>query len=187
MKKLRMLLPDGFCALRDDLGEIIYMRRKAHDGGGGLSQQGLANIAGIRRESLSRIENGHRWPSYDALYRIMDVLDLEWHELAHKGPSERPARFYAPERRQNLGSALRTGRHMEMLTLKDLARRTGLSVSQLSRIERSQSISSRLLERIDTGKPVGPGEVADPVFSFIHPELARLAAVGMEISKADRT
>ena len=187
MKKLRMLLPDGFCALRDNLGVIIRMRRKAHEGGGGLSQQGLADIAGIRRESLSRIENGHRWPSYDALYRIMDVLDLEWHELAHKGPSERPARLYAPDRRQDLGSALRAGRQKEELTLGELARKTGLSVSQLSRIERSQSISGRLLERIDTGNPVGAAEVAEPVFRFVHPELARLAAVGMDISKADRT
>ena len=92
MKKSRMLLPEGFCALRENLGEIIRERRLKYEGGAGLSQQELADIAGIRRESLSRIENGRRWPSYDALYRIMEVFDLEWHHIAHAGTREGPAR-----------------------------------------------------------------------------------------------
>lgn len=182
-----MLLPRGFCALREDLGDIIRERRLAHESGAGLSQQELADIAGIRRESLSRIEKGRRWPSYDALYRIMDVLNLEWHHIAHKGASERPARLYAPERRQDLGSALRAGRLKEGLTLQELALRTGLSASQLSRLERSQSVRSGLLEMIDPGKPVRPDEPPNPVFQFIHPELARLAECGMTIPEGYRT
>ena len=187
MKKVRMLLPKGFCALRENLGDIIRERRLAYESGTGLSQQELADIAGIRRESLSRIENGRRWPSYDALYRIMGELNLEWHDIAHKGASESPARLYAPERRQDLGSALRAGRLAEKLTLEELATRTGHSASQLSRIERSQSIRSGLLEMVDPGKPAKAGEESDPVFQFIHPELSRLVKSGMMIPKADRT
>ncbi|QWC56494.1 helix-turn-helix domain-containing protein [Erythrobacter sp. 3-20A1M] len=187
MKKVRMLLPRDFCALRENLGDIIRERRLAYENGTGLSQQELADIAGIRRESLSRIESGRRWPSYDALYQIMGVLSLEWHDIAHKGVSERPARLYASERRQDLGSALRAGRLKEGLTLQELARRTGLSASQLSRLERSQSVRSGLLKMIDPGKPVRPGEPPDPVFQFVHPELARLVKSGMMISKGHRT
>ena len=187
MKKVRMLLPEGFCALRNDLGDIIREKRLAYESNTGLSQQELADIAGIRRESLSRIESGRRWPSYDALFQIMGVLSLEWHHIAHKGANERPARLYAPERRQDLGSALRAGRLEERLTLQELARRTGLSASQLSRLERSQSVRSGLLEMIDPGEPAKAGEEADPVFQFIHPELARLVKSGMMISKGDRT
>ncbi|MEL7790147.1 helix-turn-helix transcriptional regulator [Citromicrobium bathyomarinum] len=187
LKKVRMRLPEGFCALRENLGDIIRERRQAYEYGTGLSQQELADIAGIRRESLSRIENGRRWPSYDALYRIMGVLSLEWHDIAHKGTSERPARLYASECRQNLGSALRAGRLKERLTLQELATRTGLSASQISRLERSQSIRGGLLEMIDPGKPVRSDEAPDPVFQFIHPELARLVKLGMAIPEGDRT
>jgi len=59
-----------------------------------------------------------------------------------------------------------------------VAERTGLSPSQLSRIEQSQSIYSGLLEMIDPGLPFAADEEPDPAFQFIHPELARLAKNG---------
>ncbi len=186
LKNLRMLLPEGFSELRQDVGKIIRERRMAHEFGTGLSQQELAEIAGIARENLSRIENGRQWPSYDALCKIMGLFDLEWDHIAYKSEGARPARRYAPERRQNLGNALRIGRLHEGITLEELAGRTGLSCSQLSRVERSQSIHSRLLEVIDARAPLTADEEPDPVFQFVHPELALLAEIGRALLEDER-
>lgn len=39
-----------------------------------LSQENLANLAGIDRKTINRIENGHFSPSVDTLTRISAVL-----------------------------------------------------------------------------------------------------------------
>lgn len=39
-----------------------------------LSQEGLANLAGIDRKTVNRIENGHFSPSIDTMTRIAVVL-----------------------------------------------------------------------------------------------------------------
>lgn len=39
-----------------------------------LSQEGLANLAGIDRKTVNRIENGHFSPSIDTMTRIAAVL-----------------------------------------------------------------------------------------------------------------
>jgi DNA-binding XRE family transcriptional regulator len=39
-----------------------------------LSQEGLANLAGIDRKTVNRIENGHFSPSVDTMTRIALVL-----------------------------------------------------------------------------------------------------------------
>ena len=44
LKKVRMRLPEGFCALRENLGDIIRERRQAYEYGTGLSPQELADI-----------------------------------------------------------------------------------------------------------------------------------------------
>ena len=46
-----------------------------------ISQEKLADIAGLDRKTISRIENGHLSPSMDNLWAIADALNLEAHEL----------------------------------------------------------------------------------------------------------
>ena len=46
-----------------------------------ISQEKLADIAGLDRKTISRIENGHLSPSIDNLWAIADALNLEAHEL----------------------------------------------------------------------------------------------------------
>lgn len=179
MKKSRMRLPRGFTELRHDLGAIIRRRRLGYGRNGGLSQARMAELIGISRETLSRIESGRRWPSYDTLDKIIGLFDLEWDVVAIEGACDRPSRHHAPDCRQDLGSALRAGRLQEGLSLRALADRIGICHSQLSRIERSESIRSGVL---DTLVDSGSGKIDDDtVFEFNHPELARLAEKGMEL------
>lgn len=171
-----MRLPEGFAELRDDLGEIIRHNRLNYQNDGRLRQSELAALVGISRESLSRIERGHGWPNYDTLHKIMGLLDLEWDMVATRGKTARPSRHYAPEYLQDLCSALRAGRLQEGLTLQDLAKKTGISCSQLSRIERAQITRSRKLQVVETGSGRQLDEYT--VFRFTHPELDRLARMG---------
>jgi len=45
--------------------------------GVGLSQQRLADLAGIRQETLSRIETGRHTPNVKTIDKIMDVIEAE--------------------------------------------------------------------------------------------------------------
>jgi transcriptional regulator with XRE-family HTH domain len=48
---------------------IITKRKKA-----GLSQDALAELAGIDRKTVNRIENGHFSPSMETFFRIANAL-----------------------------------------------------------------------------------------------------------------
>lgn len=58
---------------RDVLAETIFQFRSKQ----GLSQQALADIAGIDRKTVNRIENGHFSPSIDTLVRLGDAFRLK--------------------------------------------------------------------------------------------------------------
>lgn len=55
---------------REDFGKRIEIFRKKK----GLSQEELAELAGITRNNLSRIENGKYSPGLDILLKIGDAL-----------------------------------------------------------------------------------------------------------------
>lgn len=131
---------------------------------------------GVSRETLSRIEHGFRWPSYPTIYKIMGLLGIEWETIAVRGTNVAPALIYASDNRQDLGDALRNGRIKERKSLQVVADVVGLSVSQLSRIERSQSTRGRLIESI--GGKLWQSDDDRFEFSFTHPELNRLAKKG---------
>ncbi len=67
-----------------------------------------------------------------------ELLGAVRHALAAKGLSLLPEE----ELHRNIGSAIRELRKKRALTLKQLAKRTGLSVSLLSQIERAESSAS---------------------------------------------
>ena len=54
------------------LGENIQTIRKHR----GMKQQELADKIGINMQSLSKIERGLNYPSFDTLEKIMDVLGV---------------------------------------------------------------------------------------------------------------
>jgi transcriptional regulator with XRE-family HTH domain len=60
------------------LGEAIRARRGEI---GGLSQEGLADLAGMHRTYVSEIERGLRNPSYRNLVKLAAALDVPLSEL----------------------------------------------------------------------------------------------------------
>jgi transcriptional regulator with XRE-family HTH domain len=60
------------------LGEAIRARREEI---GGLSQEGLADAAGMHRTYVSEIERGLRNPSYRNLVKLAAALELSLSEL----------------------------------------------------------------------------------------------------------
>lgn len=47
----------------------------------GLSQQGLAEAAGLDRQAIGAFENGYASPHLDTLIRLADALDVPLAEL----------------------------------------------------------------------------------------------------------
>jgi transcriptional regulator with XRE-family HTH domain len=60
------------------LGEAIRKRRGEIDG---LSQEGLADLAGMHRTYVSEIERGLRNPSFRNLFKLASALDIPLSEL----------------------------------------------------------------------------------------------------------
>jgi transcriptional regulator with XRE-family HTH domain len=59
------------------LGESLRQARKA----AGISQEDLAFEAKVDRTYISQLENGHKSPTVDVLFRICPVLGLAASEL----------------------------------------------------------------------------------------------------------
>jgi putative transcriptional regulator len=59
--------------VKDTLAEVIYNKRTEY----GISQDTLANIAGVDRKTINRIENGHFSPNLDTLVRIFTTLNIK--------------------------------------------------------------------------------------------------------------
>lgn len=55
----------------------------------GYSQARLAELAGVDRKTINRIENGHFSPSLDTLTRLSVVLKCSLPELLHKSRRRR--------------------------------------------------------------------------------------------------
>jgi transcriptional regulator with XRE-family HTH domain len=139
----RSRVPAGYSGFRPDLGRFLKERRRAQYG----KQQTLADVIGIARPSLSAIESGHAWPRPDTLVALMRELDLCWDMILVEGETLRApiSTDHTPRaaQRQDLGGELREGRMSRGLTIRNLAELSGMSVAQLSRIERGQATRSR--------------------------------------------
>ncbi|WP_456598816.1 helix-turn-helix domain-containing protein [Blastococcus sp. SYSU DS0616] len=71
-------------ARRKALGQAIRTRRQSL----GLSQEQLADRAGIERKSVSRVETGAYSPSVDSLWSISDALEVPLHALLACDPED---------------------------------------------------------------------------------------------------
>jgi putative transcriptional regulator len=63
--------------LRGQLSKKLKTARIAMD----LSQDALAQEAGLERKTINRIENGHFSPSVDSLFRLCMALEVSPSEL----------------------------------------------------------------------------------------------------------
>ena len=72
------------------LGGVLRKRRDEC----GLSQEALAEQAGLDPTFISRIENGHRRPSVESVWKVAKALDVSFEELmADVGRAFRRARY----------------------------------------------------------------------------------------------
>ena len=95
----------------------------------GLTQAGLAEASGLRRETIYRLERG-RGVHADTLARIATTLGLPRERFLEQG--DILARlFYHPKR-----TPIRDRRRELGLTLSECAKAAGVSVTTLSRFER---------------------------------------------------
>jgi transcriptional regulator with XRE-family HTH domain len=69
--------PDWVVARRRAVGEHIRAARKRAK----LSQERLAENAGLDRQAVNRIELGHQSPMLDSLIRIADALHVPLADL----------------------------------------------------------------------------------------------------------
>ncbi len=110
----------------ETFGEMLKAQRIAR----GWSQARLAQEAGLKRETLSRLERNARKPVADTVFRLEAALDLEPSTLVPGWPE------WAPVRSSSLGAGTRRRRRELKLSLATLSRLTGKSVATLSRFER---------------------------------------------------
>jgi transcriptional regulator with XRE-family HTH domain len=76
------------------LGEAIRTRRGEIDG---LSQEGLADLAGMHRTYVSEIERGLRNPSFRNLFKLATALEVPLSELVAKAERTAKADALTPE------------------------------------------------------------------------------------------
>ena len=105
-KAYRYRLPEGFVALKNNVGELLRDARDASFEYGEMPRREFAQLVGVSRETLSRIENGARWPSYRTLMEIIGLLRIEWSHIAIKGASSKKPIRATPEVCCQLGEAL---------------------------------------------------------------------------------
>jgi DNA-binding XRE family transcriptional regulator len=58
--------------MRNELADRLLTLRARHD----LSQAALAQLAGVDRKTINRIENGHFSPALDTLVRLSSALSV---------------------------------------------------------------------------------------------------------------
>ncbi|MEG8017845.1 helix-turn-helix transcriptional regulator [Sphingomonas sp. LR55] len=136
----------------------------------------FAARVGIGRVALSRIENGKAWPRSETLKRMMAIFELDWAQVAEVGSNtgSHPRMRDTPRMVSKFifAESLRWGRRRLGWTLAELARRSGVSASQLSRIERGQVARSAVF----TWHPEDGNIVReDRRIVFGHPLLAAVA------------
>ncbi|MFI2426488.1 helix-turn-helix domain-containing protein [Streptomyces sp. NPDC018955] len=69
--------PDWIIARRRVVGDRIRAARREQQ----LTQEMLAELAGLDRQAINRIEQAHASPLLDNLFRIADALDIPLSEL----------------------------------------------------------------------------------------------------------
>lgn len=162
-----MLLPFPYVSLKKNLGEFLRRARRRS----GLKQAAASHHAGISRGALSMIEGG-RTPRYETLDRLIEVLHLEWHDVAERGQGGTFRPFTEGFRGDWLvktGLELRWRRKAQRLSLSKLSGSLGLSASTLSRLEKGELPRSRVFKDMSDFLDAPFDERP---FDVVHPGLA---------------
>ncbi|MCI0384602.1 helix-turn-helix transcriptional regulator [Streptomyces sp. CNQ085] len=72
--------PDWVLQRRRVIGDRIRAARRDR----GMSQERLAELAGMDRQAVGKLELGYTSPLLDTLLRIADVLDVELSDLVRR-------------------------------------------------------------------------------------------------------
>lgn len=80
-----MPTPAQVAALRHLIGDQIRTARRQ----AGLTQERLAELAGVDRQAVNRIEQGHSSPKLDNLIRLALALDMQLADLVRWPADER--------------------------------------------------------------------------------------------------
>ncbi len=114
----------------------------------GLSQDGLAILAGIRRETVVRIENGGI-PRAHTVFAIEKALSLD---SSYFVPDWEPSEIDSPL----VGPRIRERRRKCRISLASLASAAGVTEATMSRFERGLTTSRSICEESDgeRGEPV---------------------------------
>ena len=111
------------------------------------TQARLAKAAGLKRETIARLECGVRRPAADTVFRLEAALDLDG-ELVPAWPEWKPIGL------PSMGARSRERRRGLGLSLAEVAEVAGVSVSTLSRFEREfQWNATGLLDASGDGPP----------------------------------
>lgn len=154
------------------LHEMVRAARLAYEDNRGITQQELAELCHVTRETISAVENG-RMPNPETLFQLASNLSLDI-DVKLAGPSTLP-HDADDDALYDLGRALRAGRRAAKLSLRQVSELTGLHYSQLSRIERGGASRSGVIEVVPNDKNAVKGGER---LRFSHPTLARLAEAG---------
>lgn len=172
----RYRLPKGYSGLIDGIGSTLREARGRSPDYGAMSSAEFATALGVKRETLSRIDNGRTLPSYQILCRYLDLLDMDLDAVAKKGGRVGPSIPDYPEVCLQLGEALDAGRKAEDLTLRQLSEYTGISYSQLSRLARGHFQGGK---HVEVKYFDGTREFDDDTLVwFTHPMLDYLSELG---------
>jgi transcriptional regulator with XRE-family HTH domain len=168
--------------VREDVGKRIRTHREDSN----LSLREFARRLGISASAVSQIETGKSRPSVNTLYAVIDELGLSVDDLfSPLGPAGVPPRpVGSPARepttrqltgldvREDVGKRIRTHREDSNLSLREFARRLGISPSAVSQIETGKSrpsvntlyavIDELGLSFDDLVSPLGPAGVPAP-------------------------
>lgn len=125
----------------EDFGVRLSSERRALK----WSQARLAKLAGVRRETISRLERGATKPVADTVFRLEKALDLEAGTLVPAWPE------WAPLESSSYGAASRRRRLQRGLSLEAVAKKTGISQATVSRFEREVQAPPSLVRIGRTG------------------------------------
>ena len=175
-KTFRYRLSEGIGELRQDLGSYLRSVRERSDDFAHMRAKEFAEVLGVTRETLSRIDNDARWPSLETLESYLALLNLEIDDVTSSSRSNRPPIPDYPDVCYALGEALNEGRKKEELSLRALSLHTGISYSQLSRLTRGQFKGGKQVrvKHLDINEKFG----SNTIVGFTHPMLAFLADQG---------
>jgi transcriptional regulator with XRE-family HTH domain len=74
---------------KPDFRQVIARNVRVARAARGISQEALADEAGVDRSYMSRIERGVTWVGVEILVKLAAVLEVEPHELLLRPPPRR--------------------------------------------------------------------------------------------------